>query len=183
MRMFLRTPHFKTKQTGAALITALTILLVLTVIGVSALKMSSLEEIIVGNMRDQVLAFNAAESAITDGQDTINALTAIPTATASGSSGIYERDTFGDFSSTFFDYTNTWNNATEYGTAGTQDLNGVSADPLFLIEEEAFYTDDLNPETAAQGLGRFYYRITSRGVGNSPNSVIVLQEVYARRYK
>ncbi len=52
------------KQTGSALIVSLSILLVLTILGVSAMRTTSLEEKMAGNSRDAQMAFEAAESAL-----------------------------------------------------------------------------------------------------------------------
>ena len=51
-------------QAGVVLAISLIILLLLTLIGLSAMQTSALEEKMVGNMRDKILAFQAAESAL-----------------------------------------------------------------------------------------------------------------------
>ncbi|QLQ04576.1 MAG: hypothetical protein HZY77_17160 [Thiobacillus sp.] len=53
-------------QNGAALITGLIFLVVLTLISLSAIKSTSLEERMAGNARDQDAAFEAAEAGIRD---------------------------------------------------------------------------------------------------------------------
>jgi len=55
---------FSVKQSGAALFVSLVILLVLTVIGLSAARRSTLQEKMASNLHVKNLAFNAAESAI-----------------------------------------------------------------------------------------------------------------------
>lgn len=52
------------KQQGAALVMALLILLIMTVLGVSALSTSSLDMRIVGNLKERVTAYHVAESAL-----------------------------------------------------------------------------------------------------------------------
>ena len=54
-------------QNGAALLTGLIFLVVLTLLTLSAIKSTSLEERMAGNARDQDVAFQAAEAAIRDG--------------------------------------------------------------------------------------------------------------------
>ena len=49
---------------GAVLVVSLLLLLVMTIIGVTAMSTNSLEERIAGNLRDQDLAFQATESAV-----------------------------------------------------------------------------------------------------------------------
>lgn len=58
--------RFRSAQTGAALLTGLIFLVVLTLITLSAIKATSLEERMAGNVRDQDIAFQAAEAAIRD---------------------------------------------------------------------------------------------------------------------
>lgn len=179
-----------TQSKGAALITALLILLVLTIIGISALRTSSLQETIVGNMRDQDLAFQATESAVTEAELNFSTYRDPPLATPSASQGIYTK-TSGTVGGATYDWANSasdtavWTTgvATEFGTSGTQDLAEVNADPMYVVQEELFTPDDLNPETRAQGLGRFTYKITARGEGKADTTVILLQETYAKRYK
>jgi type IV pilus assembly protein PilX len=169
----------QTSQRGAALITALIILVALTVIGVSAFKTSNLEELIVGNLRDKQVAFQAAESALRDAEDDIAGFAGIPTPLDDGGTkGVFTRDRFGDYSAKAYD-TALWASA----TPATTSLGEVKTQPVFVIEYEAFYPDDLNFETRSKGQGRYYYRITARGVGTTPNSATLLQETFGKRYR
>lgn len=54
--------NFHSRQSGAVLIIAMIILLMLTLLGVTAMNTSSLEEKMAGNAQEQVHAFQAAES-------------------------------------------------------------------------------------------------------------------------
>lgn len=60
------------RQRGIVLIVGLVFLLVLTIIGVTALRTSTLEERMAGNMMSKTLAFQDAESAIASFINTIN---------------------------------------------------------------------------------------------------------------
>lgn len=64
--------HRTSEQRGAALITALILLLVLTLVGVNSLANTVLEERMAGNMRDRQLAFQAAEAALREGERRVN---------------------------------------------------------------------------------------------------------------
>lgn len=59
---------FSKRQAGAVLVISLFILVVITLIGVSAIQTTTLEEKMTGNMRDHDLAFQAAESALRDAE-------------------------------------------------------------------------------------------------------------------
>lgn len=56
------------RQNGAALIVSLLFLLILTLTGATAMMLSTLEERMSGNLRDRNLAFQAAESALREGE-------------------------------------------------------------------------------------------------------------------
>jgi len=61
-------------QAGAVLVTGLMFLAVLTLLGVTSARMSSLEERMSGNMRDRSLAMQAAELALRDAEKDIGNL-------------------------------------------------------------------------------------------------------------
>ncbi len=67
-------------QSGMALVFALVVLLILTILGVSALRTSSLEQLMSGNVQDQTRAFEAADSGVGHALNVIqNANSADPT--------------------------------------------------------------------------------------------------------
>lgn len=59
----------KNKQGGAALLIALIMLLVLTVIGLTSMRGTSLQESMAGNLREVSLSFQAAEAGLRAGED------------------------------------------------------------------------------------------------------------------
>ena len=59
-------------QRGAILIIALIMLLVLTIIGLSSMRGTSLQESMAGNMRDSSLALQAAEAALRQGEGVVD---------------------------------------------------------------------------------------------------------------
>ena len=60
----MRTEIFPTSEKGAVLLVALIVLLLMTIIGISSMRGTSLQERMAGNMRDQNLAFQSAETAM-----------------------------------------------------------------------------------------------------------------------
>ncbi len=60
------------RQRGVVLVVGLLLLLVMTVLGVTTIKSTILEEKMAGNFRDHDLAFQAAESALRDGEHLVN---------------------------------------------------------------------------------------------------------------
>ncbi len=168
-------------QRGAVLITSLVILLVLTVLGVSAMNTSSLEEMMAGNLRDQTLSFNAAETGLAGAADTINNWGGRPVATPGGTNnGVFTKDVFGDYATRAFD-AGVWSQGIEYGAPSTTDIPGVIEDPVYIIEEADFVAQSAAIGDAVGGKGKVYYKVTSRGRGQSANSITLLQVTYAKR--
>lgn len=77
--------HHFLSQRGATLIISLLILLVMTLIGVTAIQTTTMEEKMAGNMRDQNLAFQAAEAALRAGEGWMGQQTSEPVPQALGS--------------------------------------------------------------------------------------------------
>ncbi|TVO57337.1 pilus assembly PilX family protein [Denitromonas halophila] len=72
----------RAKQSGSALIVGLILLLVMTMLGLTAMQTTSLEEKMSGNMRDRDLAAQAAEMALRAGEN--EALTALGSLSSNG---------------------------------------------------------------------------------------------------
>lgn len=62
----------KKNQQGAVLIVALIMLLLLTIIGLSSMRGTSLQENMAGNMRDSNLSLQAAEAALRKGEQIVS---------------------------------------------------------------------------------------------------------------
>jgi len=64
------TPH---AQQGAVLVVALIMLLLLTVLGISSMRSTSMQERMAGNLRDESHALQAAEAAMRQGEAAVKA--------------------------------------------------------------------------------------------------------------
>jgi type IV pilus assembly protein PilX len=175
-------------QRGAALLTGLMFLVVLTLIGITAARMAGLEERMSGNMRDRALAMQAAEMTLRDAErDVINATT---------SRGAYQLAGITNFvadcgasTGTLLDNGLCYNGPGGYGTpiwttvnmtaapsvpygsfTGAAAIAGVSAQPRYILEGIR--------KTPPGGGEAFFYRVTVRAVGANPNTVVWLQEVF-----
>jgi len=94
-RIFGSRRFAKRRQQGAALVMSLVILLILTMLGITALSTSSLEEKMAGSMQEVTRALTAAESGIdsalaTSGALDLNSTTTNTFSYASGASGSAE---------------------------------------------------------------------------------------------
>lgn len=170
------------KQTGVALFISLVMLLVLTIIGVSAVQTTSLEERMARNSRDRLMAFQAAESALRDAEAILETITTTAAFSDAGTGGLW---TIAPFSTTArWMQPNIWTGAGSVVAANA--LQGVIAAPRFLIEhaatlvreENAYQLDD--PYTGSSSDRIEVFRITARGVGGTQNARVLLQSTYGR---
>lgn len=86
-------------QSGAALIITLVFLVVVTLIGVSAMRTTTMEENMAGNLRNQAVAFEGAEAALREGEGRLLGFTsqpATPKDCPDGASECTERVTWQD---------------------------------------------------------------------------------------
>ena len=67
-RRFSRTSLPARRQEGVALFIALVVLLIITVLGISGLQTTTLEERMAASARDRDIAFQAAEAALAEGE-------------------------------------------------------------------------------------------------------------------
>ena len=194
----LNTLSPRSRQSGAALISGLIFLVVLTMIGVTAARMSTLEERMSGNMRDRAIAMQAAELALRDAERDIMGSGSGSNPRVPAISGIsdFVADCDADNTNGTDDdglcyggplawATATWTAANwttniasaptsvGYGDfTGAPDIAGIPAaqQPRYLIEGMK--------KTVAGGGEAFYYRITVRAQGANPNTIVWLQEVF-----
>ena len=186
-----RTPQ--RRQEGAILVIALLFLVLLTIIGVSSISGVTLEEKMASNLREQNVAFQAAESALRDAEIDLEG----------GIGGTGNRDpmtiaaNFASDCTTAF--TNgvcrqpaappgTWqteivtvsswnwtdtNKTVAYGRfTGATALTGVFRQPRYVIE----YLQEKD-DSSTTPITR-YFRISARGWGADQNSSVTLQTVY-----
>lgn len=170
------------RQAGAVLVISLLILLIMTLIGVTAMSTTSLEEKMAGNMRDKNTALQASEASLEDGELWLASLGTKPTETTSCGSppcDVWELNVLPDLAS----QSQSWwlSNAREYGTSGSKDISDVTTDPYYVIEAQAEVRDNLdsgqNPPT-----GRNFYRVTARGTGGTDDAQVVLQSTFVKRF-
>ncbi len=193
----LNTLSPRSRQSGAALITGLIFLVVLTMIGVTAARMSTLEERMSGNMRDRSIAMQAAELALRDAERDIMGSGLVTHRRDPAISGISDFVADCDADNTNgtdddglcyggplvwasaavgWDWTTNIASAptsVAYGDfTGAPDIAGIPAaqQPRYLIEGMK--------KTVSGGGEAFYYRITVRAQGANPNTIVWLQEVF-----
>lgn len=172
-------------QQGSVLITSLILLLVLTLLGLSSMQTSVMEEMMAGNAKDHHMAFQSAEAALRDGESRILAYIAEPIPSPTGATDVWVKN------SPDVDTSNgtSWWCETGAGDAWwlvkgisyTKDL-GYTTTPQSLVEIEDFVRDSLNVGQQMDESGKVYYRITARGRGGSNQALSMLRSAYAKRY-
>jgi type IV pilus assembly protein PilX len=170
----------KSRQAGAALVVALLMLLVMTVLGIASMGVTRLEERMAGNARDMDLAFQGAEAGLRDSEERIRVMTSRPNTCATAPCAIWQQD---HWTLDLRDQLLSWwqANATEYGVAGTREVMDTTRDPLVLTEDLGFVPDSL---TVGHGPpeGRNFYKITANSSGASDTANAVLESTYTRRF-
>ncbi|MCB1751740.1 MAG: pilus assembly protein PilX [Gammaproteobacteria bacterium] len=176
------------RQRGAVMITALMILLLMTIFGISTMDTNILEEKMAGNMRDRNTAFQAAESALRAAETWIAAQTSMPDvrdiSNSSDTSPLWELTSPDAQYPNITNSTPWWDerDASWWASkgvvlSGSNLLPGVAAQPAYIIEKLPPSTESLE---AAQSLDTsdIYLQVTARGVGGTASTVVVLQSVY-----
>jgi type IV pilus assembly protein PilX len=135
-----------------------------------------------GNMRDRNMAFQAAESALRQAEQWLASQAVLPAlGTARGSiRDLGSADATNDGLPWWTDQANrgaTWWAANGVFNSGANLIPGVDTQPAYIIEKLPAHP--VSGE-AGQDLGAadIYLQITARGVGRSPNTVVLLQSIY-----
>jgi len=168
------------RKSGAVLIISLIILLLLTLIGATAIQTTSLEEKMAGNLRDKNLAFQAAETALRAGETRLNSPASL-TFDNVGTGGYYlVSSTIPTASAILTPLFWTENPVATY-IGGT--LSHVISAPRYIIEKLLS-----TPSTCPNPLNSLefgqanppvnWYRIIARGTGATNNAVVTLQSIY-----
>jgi type IV pilus assembly protein PilX len=167
-------------QRGTALVMTLIFLVLLTILGITAINISALEEKMAGNSKDQNLAFQAAETALRAGESWVGSTTSATALDPDPANGIHAP---ADPSLTPTVTTpEIWESIAWTGAGPVQYKQysgilplGVSTNPKYIIEK-------LDSEPAPSGGTTIIVRVTARGTGASDSTVSMVQSTYAKTY-
>lgn len=167
------------RQSGAVLVISLIFLVLVTLLAISGMQGTIMQERIAGNTRDHMQAFQAAEAALSQGAASLSAST-LPSGT-----GYYMVPNSSPAAS--FVSSQDWLTFNWAGNAATMATNPVANGPQapqFVVERLTTTTPTGGGQIQNIGFGpsqgHGYFRITARGVGTDANTVVILQETYAR---
>lgn len=172
------------RQRGAILIVSLLLLLVMTILAVTAMRASTFQERMAGNARDMNLAFQSSEAAARAAESWVLSRVEQPftcgdLATCDLAEEVLELNVLpDDLRSQDADW---WTgNTVEYGD-GDEPIDLVREQPRFVVEELGFVEDDL-----ATGLGppegRAVYRVYARAEGGTASAQSVVETTVTRRF-
>ncbi len=165
------------QQQGAVLIVGLIMLFVMTLISVSSMSSSSLEERMSANYKDRQVAFQAAEAALRQGER-ITASNTLKTAyTTTCTNGLCLAD-WKDPTA----YPEYWTDDTIWSTAGkhiTYTVDGTATAAKIIIEYMGCKRTSPNSNGGNCSLtDPFIFRVTALGYGQSANAKVMLQSTF-----
>lgn len=179
--MHARTLENPSRQKGVALIVSMLMLLILTLMGVSGMMYTMLEEKMSGNQRDRNLAFQAAESALRQGETDLEGyLSKNPVESKFNCTDANTCPSLADVTAK-----GTWGEGTK-ATTYSGKLTNLASSPQYLIEAmfngnpvDIYGIDPLSAGASKTLLNSYcYYRITARGVGGTSSAVVIVQSNY-----
>lgn len=173
---------FPGRQQGMVLVVAMIMVLLMTIVGLAAIRGSTLQERMAGNMRDLQLRFQAAEAGLREGESHLldANFAAVPGFNAlSGNKGFRPNM---NFHKPVAEWTKTdWE---AHGAVATVNLS-MPEQPRYVIEELS-----INPLLLAQMFGSGFdqasdmelqiYRVSARYADEESGAVSVLQSTYRR---
>lgn len=166
-----------TYQRGSALAIGLLILFIMTIVGVTGMQTTSMQEKMAGNMRDRNLAFQAAESALRAGENYLNITSVLPS--FSNSNGLYQKESLVP-NSWYKNDDAWWVDSTKVRGFSTTNFSSIVAGTAYILEELAEVIEKTESLEAGKPVNPNYFRVTARGVGGTTNAVVIVQSVYKR---
>ena len=174
-------------QKGMVLILVLSLLLALTILGVSSMSTSTLETRMANNFQDRNAAFQAAEAALREGERLVE------TSNFDGSqfsnqctNGLCEcnKSTTCDYNGndalTFWEQDVVWNTSTKHLTYQTIDLTELASPAKYIIEHMGNVCPDTDPTCTPAATDPRMFRITATGYGTTATAKVMLQSTYKK---
>jgi type IV pilus assembly protein PilX len=172
------------KQNGGILLTTLILLLVLTMIGFSSIDMNLLNQKMISNNQNKMIAFNSAEMALNDAEKRIESLSTISDFNAQGSGGYFKYDPNIHYK--------VWEDM-EWSDIGKVMVSSRSPEKAidsgrYIIElytELKTNEDQLNMSNYGSSISSEkteIFRITAYGYGATNDTYVILQSTYGKKF-
>ena len=166
------------KQAGVALIMALVFLMLLTILGITAMNTTILQEKMAINMRDKHHAFQAAETALMAGEAWVQAQINKPVF-PDNANGLYIASTTAN--NVWDD--NIWSGGNYFTYSGS--LDEVDTQPKFIVEDLGEVPEAGESKVTGakyKGKGKTVLRITARGTGRTDSAQAMVQSTFTRDF-
>lgn len=167
----------KRRQDGAALLVCLIILILVTLMGLTTMKTSVLQEKMSGASSDRTLAFQAAELALRDAERNVKDNISPASAFAEGcAASLCMAPTDGSSAADNLDWESS--RAASYGQDTlAPPIGGVATQPKYIIELLYKMQPPLGNSASMKSMG-IPYRITALGFGKQKQTRVILQSTY-----
>jgi len=188
---------FNRNQSGVALIMSLVMLLIITILGLSSVQTTTLQERMARNARDTNLAFQATEAAIRDAEtlvETFNSLIDFGDDPRVNPSQCYNSPSaaVGFYYQRGYNCSSNWSgvnwsSGTGFITSATL-ISNVAEQPKYIVEHVKTVVtgeDRLNLDNIGQDIGSHrtqIFRITVFGTGGTDTAHVIIQSTYGRRF-
>jgi type IV pilus assembly protein PilX len=166
-------------QGGVVLIVGLIMVLLMSIIAMAAIRGSGMQELMAGNVRDRNLAFQAAEAGLREAEDSLTPAVLPP---FDGSvTGYIQAIPESSRTGYWDDYS--WNTQS---AVASMTLDQVAEPPRYVVEEVTYTVmagaegSAVDFESSLKMEDATLYRITTRGVGGTETSSVILQSTYKR---
>jgi len=198
--------HTHHRQHGFVLITGLIFLVIITLLALSSMNTTTLQEKLASNLREQSRATEASEAVLRQGEALVGDFDEYR---PSGQQYTFDPTPGDESNGDEIDW-HLWQEGELVPSGHPRDFleralwvddpqddtdpvphavdkndfdAGLSGDPQYFVEEmQNFEPRNLSPETRAKAQGRFLYRVTGRAEGGKPSAVAVTQSLYMKRY-
>jgi len=170
---------FQYRQRGVVLVVSLIMLLVVTLIAVSSMQGTVLEEKMAGNTKDRNLAFQTTESAVREAESYIEGIVSM--GSFAGTGGLFGLTA----AEPYYALETTWSDSANHVVAGSK--YGSYEEPRYYIKHFTTVTGtegamNMSGYGDNKGTGDVsIFKITARGTGGSADSAeVMLRSHYGR---
>ncbi|RAP38596.1 hypothetical protein B1207_01585 [Legionella quinlivanii] len=170
---------FRINQRGATLAVSLLLLLVITLLAISAVQVTQMQERMSANMQNKEMSFASAETALVAGENWLLRQSRQPTLYTLCPSFPCVQESYQNLD--FVSQSDSWwkSNSAEYSST----LKQASSKPRFIIEFLQFVPDSpVVGTSSSRSKGVYYYQVTGRGYGFTDEAITVLQTTVGRRF-
>ena len=181
------------RQRGLSLVTSLIFMLAILLIGVAALSVSTMQEKMIGNTKDQDLAMQAAEAGLRDAEayvsNNVNMTTTFSDDCSQGLCNPPSQQATPSGNPINLVVSDIWTNPNHhivYGSSSGTTFPLVSSQPMYVIEKLGSLG---TPAGESSGIGLApgsvgnAYRITVYATGARPETTVTLQSVFTLKFR